>query len=89
MIDLIIDLISEWLCGEPLGCWACRWHKGQAEMQRLGELKPAQLSASGTGKAIDMVATRREGQGQWGCHQRDGVGHARDLQCRVTAAEGP
>lgn len=43
MIDLIIDLISEWLCGEPLGCWACRWHKGQAEMQRLGELKPAQL----------------------------------------------
>lgn len=71
----------------PWGCWACRWHKDQAEMQRLGELKAEQLLASGIGSRRDMGVTRREGQEQLGCHQHDGVGCRRDLKCRVTAAE--
>lgn len=73
----------------PWGCWACRWHKGQAEMQRLGELKPEHLPTNEWDRESNRHgATRRQGQEQWRCHQHDGVGHGRDLKCRVTAAEG-
>lgn len=35
-------------------------------MQRLGELKPEQLPASGRGRDTDMGVTSREGKEQWG-----------------------
>lgn len=50
----------------PWGCWVCRWHKGQAEMQRLGELKPEQLPARGIG-----IRTDRGPQGEWGKSNKD------------------
>lgn len=69
--DLIIDLISEWLCGEPLGMLGLqvaqrpgRNRQGSCKRRSLGVRQQVEReSIAGRGRDLRSTEQRRKGQG--------------------------